>query len=385
MTACDLLLRGGHVIDPKNNVDGPADVAIDDGVIQAVGTNLDIEAKRDVDVSGLFVTPGLIDIHVHVYGGYNGWLFPDQHSLPNGVTTVVDTGGPGWKDIDDCVETIVKPSTTRVFILVNIVGAGMIGKPEQDVTEMIPAKCAEAVRRHPEHCIGTKAAHFGGPGWESAGGAIEAARLSDSIAMIDFAPRPTRTYEELLGRLAPGDMHTHLYASHIPLLDADRKVNDYVWKARERGVLFDCGHGAGSFWFRIAVPAMDQGFPPDTISTDLHKSSRMIPNATMPATMSKFLALGMNLQEVIYRSTQRPAEVIRHPELGHLTPGAVADVAVLDLREGEFGFVDSGRARMEGRQRLECEFTVRAGRIVWDLNGRSRPEWSGAGQYRNLE
>jgi dihydroorotase len=385
MTACDLLLRGGHVIDPKNNVDGPADVAIDDGVIQAVGTNLDIEAKRDVDVSGLFVTPGLIDIHVHVYGGYNGWLFPDQHSLPNGVTTVVDTGGPGWKDIDDCVETIVKPSTTRVFILVNIVGAGMIGKPEQDVTEMIPAKCAEAVRRHPEHCIGTKAAHFGGPGWESAGGAIEAARLSDSIAMIDFAPRPTRTYEELLGRLAPGDMHTHLYASHIPLLDADRKVNDYVWKARERGVLFDCGHGAGSFWFRIAVPAMDQGFPPDTISTDLHKSSRMIPNATMPATMSKFLALGMNLQEVIYRSTQRPAEVIRHPELGHLTPGAVADVAVLDLREGEFGFVDSGRARMEGHQRLECEFTVRAGRIVWDLNGRSRPEWSGAGQYRNLE
>ena len=158
-----------------------------------------------------------------------------------------------------------------------------------------------------------------------------------------------------------------------------------MWKARKRGVLFDCGHGAGSFWFRIAVPAMDQGFPPDTISTDLHKASRMIPNATMPATMSKFLALGMSLQQVVYRSTQRPAEVIRHPELGHLTPGAVADVAVLDLREGDFGFVDSGRARMEGHQRLECEVTVRGGRIVWDLNGRSRPDWSGAGQYRNLE
>ncbi len=385
MATCDLLLRGGHVIDPKNDVDGIADVAISDGTIQAVGPDLDIDAGRSVDVAGLHVTPGLIDIHVHVYGGYNGWLFPDQHSLPNGVTTVVDTGGPGWKDIDDCIETIVKPASTRVYILVNIVGAGMTGRPEQDVSEMIPEKCAEAVQRYPEHCIGTKAAHFGGPGWESSGGAIDAARLSDSIAMIDFAPKPTRSYQELLERMAPGDMHTHLYAAHIPLLDDDKKINDYVWQARERGVLFDTGHGGGSFWFRIAVPAMEQGFPPDTISTDLHKSSRMMANATMPATMSKFLAMGMSLKEVIFRSTQRSAEVIRHPELGHLTPGAEADVAILDVREGDFGFVDSGRARMAGRQRIECELTVRAGRVVWDLNGRSRPDWSGAGDYRSLE
>ncbi|MDA0336085.1 MAG: amidohydrolase/deacetylase family metallohydrolase [bacterium] len=385
MAVCDLLLRGGHVIDPKNSVDGIADVAISDSTIQAVGANLNVEAKRSADVSGLYVTPGLIDIHVHVYGGYNGWLFPDQHSLPNGVTTVVDTGGPGWKDIDDCIETIVKPSMTRVYILVNIVGAGMIGSPEQDVTEMIPEKCAEAIRRYPDHCIGAKAAHFGGPGWESAGGALEAARLSDTIAMIDFAPKPTRSYKQLLERMEPGDMHTHLYASHIPLLDDSKKVNDYVWQARERGVLFDTGHGGGSFWFRIAVPAMEQGFPPDTISTDLHKSSRLAPNAVMPATMSKFLAMGMSLQEVIYRSTQRPAEVIRHPELGHLTPGAVADVAVLDMRQGNFGFVDSGKARLPGRHRLECEMTVRAGRIVWDLNGRSRQDWTSAGNYTQLD
>ncbi len=385
MAVCDLLLRGGHVIDPKNSVDGIADVAITDGTIQAVGANLDVEAKRSADVSGLYVTPGLIDIHVHVYGGYNGWLFPDQHSLPNGVTTVVDTGGPGWKDIDDCIETIVKPSMTRVYILVNIVGAGMIGSPEQDVTEMIPEKCAEAIRRYPEHCIGAKAAHFGGPGWESAGGALEAARLSDTIAMIDFAPKPTRSYKQLLERMEPGDMHTHLYASHIPLLDDNKKVNDYVWQARKRGVLFDTGHGGGSFWFRIAVPAMEQGFPPDTISTDLHKSSRLAPNAVMPATMSKFLAMGMSLQEVIYRSTQRPAEAIRHSELGHLTPGAVADVAVLDMRQGDFGFVDSGKARLPGRQRLECEMTVRAGRIVWDVNGRSRQDWTSAGDYKQLD
>jgi dihydroorotase len=385
MAACDLLLRGGHVIDPKNDIDGPADVAIDDGTIHSVGQGLTVEAKKTVDVDGLYVTPGLIDMHLHAYGGYEGWLFPDQHCLPHGVTTCLDTGGPGWKDIDDCIESIVKRSKTRVFVLVNIVGAGMTGKPEQDVTEMIPEKCAEAISKYPDHCIGSKSAHFGGPGWEATGGAIEAARMSGTLTMIDFAPKPTRTYQEMLERLDPGDIHTHLYASHIPLLDDDKQVNGYVREARERGVIFDLGHGGGSFWFRIAKPAMEQGFPPDTISTDLHKSSRMIPNAIMPATMSKMLALGMPLTEVIYRSTQKPAEVMRHPELGHLTPGACADVAVLDVREGQFGFVDSGRARMSGTQRIECEMTVRDGRIVWDLNGRSRPEWSGAGDYRNLE
>ena len=166
--------------------------------------------------------------------------------------------------------------------------------------------------------------------------------------MIDFAPRPTRSYEELLERMSPGDIHTHLYAAHIPLLDADKKVADYVRQARQRGIVFDTGHGGGSFWFRIAVPAMAQNFPPDTISTDLHKSSRMLPNATMPITMSKFLSLGMPLQEVVYRSAHKPAEVIRHPQLGHLSVGSEADLAAFALHEGDFAFVDSGRARMQG-------------------------------------
>ncbi|MEE2629091.1 MAG: hypothetical protein VX670_11560, partial [Candidatus Latescibacterota bacterium] len=182
--------------------------------------------------------------------------------------------------------------------------------------------------------------------------------------MIDFAPKPTRSYEELLEHMSPGDIHTHLYAAHIPLLDDDGQVNDYVRQARERGIIFDTGHGNGSFWFRIAVPAMEQGFTPDTISTDLHKHSRMRPDAIMPTTMAKFLALGMPLQEVVYRSTARPAEVIRRPELGHLSVGSEADIAVFDLVEGDFGFVDSGGARLDGSQRLECELTLRAGRVV---------------------
>jgi len=384
-TECDILLKGGHVIDPKNGLDRPADVAVKDGRIAAVGPDLSPQAGQVVDVTGLYVTPGLIDIHVHVYGGYIGWLFPDPHALPYGVTTVADAGGSGWKDFEDFKKNIIEPATTRVLAFINIVGAGMIGRAEQDPGEMDPVPCAEIIRQYPEYLVGSKSAHFGGPGWESAGGAIEAARCSDTIAMIDFAPKPTRTYAELLERMSPGDIHTHLYAAHLPLLDADRKINGYVRAARERGIVFDTGHGNGSFWFRIAAPALEQGFPPDTISTDLHKASRMLPNAVMPVTMAKFLAMGMPLQEVIYRSTQKPAEVIRRPELGHLSPGGGADVAVFALREGDFGFVDSGRARMQAAHRLECEMTLRAGRIVWDLNGWGRPDWKTAGDYRRLD
>ena len=380
----DLIIQGGHLIDPKNDLNGPADIAIKDGLVAAVADRIEGSSAKVINVSGLYVTPGLIDIHVHVYGGYQGWLFPDQHALPYGVTTVVDTGGAGWKDMADFKRTIIDPAQTRVLAFVNIVGAGMIGAPEQDVSEMDPALCAAAIEQYREFVVGAKSAHFGGPGWESAGGAIEAARQSDSIAMIDFAPQPTRSYEELLERMSPGDIHTHLYAAHIPLLDEDKKVADYVRQARQRGIVFDTGHGGGSFWFRIAVPAMAQDFPPDTISTDIHKSSRMLPNATMPITMSKFLGLGMTLKEVVYRSTHKPAEVIRHPQLGHLSIGAEADLAAFALHEGDFAFVDSGRARMRGQQKLECELTLRAGRVVWDLNGRSLVDWDKAGEYRHL-
>ena len=151
-------------------------------------------------------------------------------------------------------------------------------------------------------------------------------------------------------------------------------------------MIFDTGHGAGSFWFRIAVPAMEQGFQPDTISTDLHRSSRMRANATMMPTMSKFLAMGMPLQEVIYRSTQKPAEVIRRTELGHLSVGAETDVAVLELCEGDFGFVDSGKARLNGVQKLECRLTLRAGQVAWDDEGISTSLWSDAPpDYRHLD
>jgi dihydroorotase len=386
MLEYDLLLKGGHVIDPANGIDRPMDVAIGDRMIAAVREDISPSAARKtVRVDGLYVTPGLIDIHVHVYGGYVGWLFPDTHALPNGVTTVVDTGGAGWKTFEEFKTTIIDRSTTRVLALLNIVGAGMVGAAEGDVSEMEPVPAAEMIQRYPDVMVGSKTAHFGGPGWEAVDGAVEAARLSGTMAMIDFAPKPTRSYEDLLlQHMRPGDIHTHLYAQHIPLLNEEGIVNDYVRTARERGIIFDTGHGGGSFWFRIAVPAIQQGFPPDTISTDLHKSSALIPNATMPVTMSKFLSIGMPLYEVIERSTVRPAQVIRRPALGTLSVGAEADVAVLELLEGNFGFVDSGHAKMRGTQRLQCALTVRRGEIVWDLNGLSWPDWQTAGKYLTI-
>ena len=378
----DFILKGGHVIDPANDIDTEMDVAVTGDRITAVSADIPgSQGQKVVDVAGLIVTPGLIDIHLLAFGGYQGWLVIDSHSFRNGVTTVVDTGGAGWKKFELFKETVMAQSQTRVLAFLNIVGAGMEGAVEQDESEMDPEPCAEMISRHPDVIVGSKTAHFSREGWAAVDGAVHAARLSGTIAMIDFAPQPTRSYEEMLAKLSPGDIHTHLYAQHIPLLDENRKVNDYVIEARHRGIIFDLGHGAGSFWFRIAVPAFEQGFLPDSISTDLHRNSSLIPNAQMPETMSKCLNMGMPLQDVIRCSTVSPAQEIRRPELGTLSVGAEADIAVLELLRGDFGFVDSGRAKMKGDQRLQCALTVRAGEILWDRNGLSAPDWETAGEY----
>lgn len=384
----DLLLKGGHVIDPKHHVDGPMDVAVAGNKIALVAPDIPAsQAKKVVSVSGLYVTPGLIDMHTHVYGATE-WMFPDGHALPNGTTTVVDAGSVGWKDFEEFRDTIIQRSITRVLAFLNIAGGGMLGdkKAEQDVGDMDPVSVAEMIRKHPDVLVGVKSAHFGGAGWESADRAVEAGELSGTPVMIDFAPKPTRTYEDLLLKhLRPGDIHTHMYAKHIPLLDENGSINPYVRTARDRGILFDLGHGAGSFWFRIAIPALKQGFGPDSISTDIHKHSILIPNATMITTMSKLLDMGMPLQEVIFRSTVTPAAEIGHPELGTLGVGSDADVAVIAVLKGEFGFVDSGHAKMRGDRRLQCVLTLRNGKVVWDVNGLSWPDWETAGEYTVIE
>jgi dihydroorotase len=383
----DLLLRGGRVIDPRNKISGVRDIAIAAGKIAAVGPKLNpADALKTVDVSGLHVTPGLIDIHVHVYAGtgergsYAGdnSLYPDGYTLRVGVTTVADAGCAGWRNFEDFKQRVIDRSKTRVLAFLNIVGNGMRGaKFEQDLADMEAKPTAEMARRHPGLIVGVKTAHYSGPEWAPVERAVEAGTLADVPVMVDFgANRPERPLSELVTKkLRPGDIYTHVYSGLRGEQDPSGRVNPAMLEGRKRGVIFDVGHGGGSFLWRIAAPAIKEGFLPDSISTDLHIGSMNAGMKDMLNVMSKFLAMGLSLDEVIARSTWNPAREIKQDALGHLSVGAAADVAVLRLERGRFGFADMYGARMDSTQRLLCELTVRDGKVVYDLNGLSRPDW----------
>lgn len=393
-TPYDLVLKGGHVIDAKNHVSEVRDVAIENGRIAEVAGNIDAsKAAKVVDVSGLYVTPGLVDIHVHVYAGtgmrgaYSGdnSVYPDGFTFRVGVTTVVDAGSSGWRNFPDFKDRVIDRSKTRVLALLNIVGRGMggEGKIEQDVTDMDPKATAEQAERYRGVVVGVKSAHFRGPEWTSVERAVEAGKLANIPVMVDFGEfRPERPYQELvLKKLRPGDISTHMYLGAVPMLDDNQKVLPYLFEARKRGVIFDVGHGGGSFLFRQAVPAVHQGWIPDSISTDLHIGSMNAGMKDMLNVMSKFLNIGMSLDDVVGRSTWNPAREIKQEELGNLSVGAPADVSVLRLIHGNFGFVDVNGARMRGDQKLICELTVRDGKVVYDLNGITREDWDKLGPH----
>jgi dihydroorotase len=280
-----------------------------------------------------------------------------------------------------------------VLAFVNICAESM-GDAEQNPATFDVGRAAETVRVHPDVAVGIKTAHYWTSKpwddvhtpWASVDAAVEAGTRCDRPVMVDFWPRPPeRSYADLiLQHMRPGDIHTHVFAQQFPILTEegparkDPKVQEHMWRARERGVLFDVGHGGASFWFRNAVPAFEQGFPPDSISTDLHMSSANGAALTSLHTAAKFLAMGMPLQEVIYRNTVTPAKAIRRPELGTLSPGAEADVAVLRYQDVPASYTDCGRARLDGRGTLACALTLRAGRVVWDPTGLSMPQWEEA-------
>jgi dihydroorotase len=390
----ELLIKGGRVIDPRNNVDAVMDVAVSGGKISQVAANIAATpSMRVIDASGLFVVPGLIDIHAHVFFGTEKDAYlsnadsavqPDAHSFRSGQTTLVDAGGSGWRNFPQFKEQVIDRSRTRVLAFINIVGSGMKGGPvEQNLADMDAKLTAMRIRQNRTSIVGVKVAHYMGAEWDPVQRAVAAGRETEVPVMVDFGGNnPPQSLEDLLLKhLRPGDILTHMYAhvnNRIPIVDEQGKVRPYVPAARKRGIVFDAGHGGGSFLFRQAVPAMKQGFTPDVISTDLHSSSMNGGMKDILNTMSKFLNLGMPLKDVIKANTLRAAEVIKRPELGHLAVGAEADLAVLALRRGEFGFVDSGGSRMLGDQKLECELTIRAGRVVWDLNGRAAPLWTEA-------
>lgn len=388
----DILLRGGHVIDPANNIDGVLDVAIANGKIQQVSRNISTaQAKRVIDVKGLYVTPGLIDMHVHVFMGNDPESYiangptsvpPDGFTFRAGVTTVVDAGSSGWRNFRQFKAQTIDVSRTRVLALLNIVGTGMYGRfEEQDVNDMNPEMTANMIRKlYPKILVGIKAAHYWGD-FTQVDRAVEAGKLAEVPVMVDFGEHdPPNSIESLfMEHLRPGDIFTHTFSygpkQRETIVDEKGIVKPFVFTAQKRGLIFDVGHGGGAFSWRQAVPAMKQGFKPDVISTDLHTQSMNGGMKDLTNVMSKFLAMGMTLQEVVARTTANPARVINRSELGNLSPGADADVAVLNLRKGDFGFLDVRGTRLEGNQKLEAELTLREGRIVWDLNGIAGQPW----------
>ncbi|MGH9661143.1 MAG: amidohydrolase/deacetylase family metallohydrolase, partial [Bryobacteraceae bacterium] len=263
----DLLLKGGHVIDGRSRISAVRDVAIQDGKIAEVAPRIDASrAHKVVDVAGLYVTPGLVDIHVHVYAGtgqrgaYSGdnSVYPDGHTFRAGTTTVVDAGSSGWRNFPDFKDRVIDRSRTRVLAMLNIVGRGMGGGPiEQDIADMDAKATAEQAKKFRDTVVGIKSAHFAGPEWVSVERAVEAATIAGVPVMVDFGTfRPERPFQELvLKKLRPGDMYTHTYLGAVPMLNDQNRVNAYLLEARKRGVLFDAGHGGGSLLFRQAAHA----------------------------------------------------------------------------------------------------------------------------------
>jgi dihydroorotase len=384
----DLILKGGHLVDARNSISGIRDIAILQGKIAAVAENIPAsEARRSIDISSLYVVPGLVDIHTHVFAGSMGREYtgescvrPDGFTFRSGVTTVVDAGSSGWRNFGEFRDQIINRSKTRVFAMLNIVGSGMGGRPdvEQNTKDMDPKRTAEVARRHSDVVVGIKVAHYAGPEWIAVDRGVEAGNLAQVPVMVDFATfRPERPFQQLvLKHLRPGDIYTHTYLSAVPMLDGDGRILPYLFEAKKRGIIFDVGHGGGSFSFGQAVPAIKQGFFPDSISTDLHVDSMNAGMKDILNVMSKFLNMGMALDTVIAGATWNPAREIHHEELGHLSVGASADIAVLRMLKGDFGFVDSARLKLHGTQKLVAEMTLRDGNVVWDLNGMNSPDWN---------
>lgn len=401
----DLLLKGGHVIDPKNNIDAKKDVAVKDGKIFAISDNIPVNnAKKVVDVSGFYVTPGIIDMHAHVYYGHapGSWLADgssaaqaDAFSFRSGVTTMVDAGSSGWRNFRDFKEQIIDKVQTRILAFLNISGGGMYERyDEQNEADMNPKMTALMISKmFPDILVGIKASHYWGT-FTQVGKAEEAARLANVPVMVDFGEHyPPNSIKELFfDYFRPGDIFTHTFsqlsqapgrATRESIVDETTgTVKPFVFEAQKRGIIFDVGHGGGAFSWTQAVPAFEQGFRPNTISTDLHTGSMNSGMKDMSNVMSKFLALGMPLKDVILRSTWNPAQVIKHTELGNLDVGNVADITVFNLEVGNFGFTDVRGIKLPGKQKLVAELTILKGRIMWDLNGISAPVYKKPATYK---
>lgn len=384
----DMILQGGHVLDAKNHVDAVEDIAVKDGLIAEVAPHIDsAKAVKTIDVKGFYVTPGLVDIHVHVYAGtgergsYAGdnSVYPDGFTFRVGVTTVVDAGGSGWRNFEDFKQRIIDRSQTRVLADLNIVGSGMRGpKYEDNLDDMDGEATAKMAVKYPGVIVGIKSAHFTGPEWKPYEQAVIAGNIAHIPVMIDYGARRIERplYDLLSTKLRPGDIYTHCYSGLRGEQDpVTGKASKAMLVGRQRGIYFDVGHGGGSFAWTVAIPMMQAGFQPDSLSTDLHISSMNAGMKDMLNVADKFLAMGQTIPQVVTEMTWNPAHEIKQDQLGNLSVGAPADIAVLSVEHGHYGFVDMYNTKLMGTQKLICQLTVRGGKVVYDLNGISSDMW----------
>ena len=383
----DILIKNGNIIDPKNDIDSKKDIAVVNGKIAKVENDIPAsQSKKTIDATGMYVVPGLIDIHTHVFVGTKPDKFadginsvsPDDFTFKSGVTTVVDAGTSGWHNFSVFKEQVIDRSQTRVLAFVNIAGSGMSGKPTQeDIDDMNADSVAVLTEKYKNIIVGVKIGHYEGNDWTPFERALEAAKKSNTPLFVE-CHLPQFSLEDQLKKMRPGDIITHSFEQideRMPVVDEQGKVRSFVLAAQKKGVLFDVGHGGAGFWFSQAVPAFQQGLIPNSFGSDLHRFSMNAGMKSMLNIMSKYMAIGMSVKDVITNATWNAAKSIKREDLGNLDSGAVADIAVLSLLNGKFGFIDAAGNRLEGNHKLEAELTTRAGKIVWDLNGISAKPW----------
>jgi dihydroorotase len=373
--AYDLILRGGRVIDPSQNLDAVSDVAFAGGKVARIGARLEGDANTDIrDVAGRIVTPGLIDLHTHVYwGGTSLGIDAEEFCRKSGVTTAIDTGSAGPGNFAGFRKHVIEPSQVRILAYLHVSHAGiyafsdrvMVGESEE-LRLMDPISAVEVANANRDVVIGIKVRV--GRGASGTAGTVPldiALQVADEAGMplMCHIDHPPPTYEEVLERLRPGDVLTHAFRPfpNAPVTQQGT-VKRAVLEARKRGVRFDIGHGKGSFAFKTARAMLANGFYPDTISSDVHQLCIDGPAFDQVTTLSKFLCMGMPLNEVIAATTVNAAMALRRPELGSLKPGSVGDATILDIQEGSFDYVDVVGEHLTGTKKIASVGVVLAGR-----------------------
>ncbi|WP_339924136.1 amidohydrolase/deacetylase family metallohydrolase [uncultured Cyclobacterium sp.] len=377
----DILIKGAYLIDAKNEIRDTMDIAVSDGKIAVVSRNIPATlSKKVIDASGLILSPGLIDPHTHVFVGSKSKTFadgfnsvsPDDFSFRSGITTVVDAGTSGWRNFETFKANVIDASNTRVLAFLNIAGTGMSGgSTQENLSDMNAEKAYETLMQYPDILLGIKIGHYTGTDWLPFENALQASGRADKPLLVE-CHLPEYSLEDQLNKMRPGDIITHSFEEideRLPIIDAEGRLHPFVKSAYDRGINFDVGHGGAGFWFSQAIPAYQQGLVPNSFGTDLHRFSMNSGMKNMLNVMSKFINIGMGIEEVIEKASWKTAQAIHRTDLGHLSVGAVADLTLLQLHIGEFGFIDAGKKKIEGKYKLETELTMKDGKVVYDLNG----------------